>query len=108
MYWAALKAIRCGARPRKMPQVMTATAWSAAAMGRPAYSSAANENVVEVVAPLFSVEPGVMIGRISPKMMKQARIQKTGVPTRASRSAALSPENAAPPAVTPSRMTTTK
>ncbi len=33
VYWAALKAIRCGARPRKIPQVMTAMTWRAAAMG---------------------------------------------------------------------------
>ncbi|GGT48683.1 hypothetical protein GCM10010177_00290 [Actinomadura citrea] len=108
VYWATLKAMRCGERARKIPQVITATAWRAAAMGSPAYSSAANENVVEVVAPLFSVLPGVMIGRSSPKMMKQPRIQNTGVPARASRSARVSPENAATPAATPSRMTTTK
>src|SRR5690606_41559493 len=79
VYWAALKAIRCGARPRRIPQVITAMPCRAAAIGRPAYSRDANEKVVEVVAPLFSVEPGVMIGRSSPKTMKHARIQKTGV-----------------------------
>jgi hypothetical protein len=88
--------------------VTTAIAWSAAAMGSPAYSSAANANVVEVVAPLVSVEPGVMIGRSSPKTMKQPRIQKTGLPARASRSEPVSPANAVAPAATPSRMTTTK
>ncbi len=37
-----------------------------------------------------------MIGRSSPNTMKQPRIQNTGVLTRASRSAAVSLENAAP------------
>lgn len=95
-------------RPRKTPQVTTAIAWSAAATGSPAYSSAANANVVEVVAPLVSVDPGVMIGRSSPKTMKQPRIQNTGFPASASRSAPVSPANAAAHTATPSRMTTTK
>src|SRR5690606_41879704 len=89
VYWAALKAIRCGARPRRIPHVITAMPCRAAAIGRPAYSRDANEKVVEVVAPLVSVEPGVMIGRSSPKTMEDAMIEKTGVLASASRSAPL-------------------
>src|SRR5690606_41943670 len=86
VYWAALKAIRCGARPRRIPHVITAMPCRAAAIGRPAYSRDANEKVVEGVAPLFSVEAGAVIGRSSRETMMHAREQKAGELARARRS----------------------